>query len=300
MIYKEYLEHKIFDNLKNETLNRTLIFVAIIWALLAGYFAFSDLQISILIANQNSVWAKFIQNFGEVPGLVVLLFGTHIYMSSLQFNSILKKFAALPFLFLASVYLLRHLTIVISHGLTGDYQFATQYKIYIIIASFILNALVFYLLNRGENKLPDNINLFGKVTVFLGIFGYLLYVQPLKLIWGRVRFRDLDPSYFSFTPWYIPNGPNGSESFPSGHAAMAWIILPLLLLAINKNRRVKSFLLTLIIFWGLAVSTGRVVIGAHYASDVLFSGMWIIVCFMILLKKFIVKQPVLQGQDNPL
>ena len=58
----------------------------LIWAAFAGYFAFTDLQISISVVNQNSGWAIFLENFGEIPGLLVLYLSTQItlaYYSSL-------------------------------------------------------------------------------------------------------------------------------------------------------------------------------------------------------------------------
>jgi len=65
---------------------------------------------------------------------------------------------------------------------------------------------------------------------------------------------------------------------------MAWMILPLLLLVVNKSKPIKISLLILIIFWGLTVSLSRVVIGAHYASDALFGAFIIVIIFLLLIK----------------
>ncbi len=280
--------------MQNNQIDRTINALIILWALSAGYFAFADLQTSVAIVNENSAWAKFIQNFGEVPGLLVLLLGTFAYASSVKYDSASKKYVLLPFLFLASVYLLYHSAVVLSNGLRGNYAFIIRYRFLFAVAVFFLNLIVYYFLVNRRLKLDSNFNLFGKVTVALGISGYLLYVQPLKIIWGRVRFRDLDALYSNFTQWYVINGPNGNTSFPSGHAAMAWMVLPLILLAVNKSKYLKMFLLAMIISWGIAVSAGRVAIGAHFMSDVIFSSMWIIICFLLLLKTFSNEQTALQ------
>jgi len=61
-----------------------------IWATLAAYFAFTDLQISISVVNQNSDWAIFLKNFGEMPGLLVLYSGAVIFIASYKSENKLK------------------------------------------------------------------------------------------------------------------------------------------------------------------------------------------------------------------
>ena len=124
----------------------------------------------------------------------------------------------------------------------------------------------------------------SKTSVLRRLYSYLFIVQPIKHLWGRVRFRDLDALYSNFTPWFLQNGINGNQSFPSGHAAMSWMILPLLLLVVNKSKKIKISLLILIISWGVTVSLSRVIIGAHYISDALFGALIIVMVFLLLIK----------------
>ena len=98
------------------------------------------------------------------------------------------------------------------------------------------------------------------------------------------RFRDLDPLYESFTSWFIPSGINGNQSLPSGHSAMAWMILPLILL-IYKKSFVRKVVLAIITAWGFTVGISRVVIGAHFASDVLFGAFFVIMVYLLLINK---------------
>lgn len=247
-------------------------------AVLAGYFAFTDLQISISVVNRQSSWADFLQRFGELPGLLVLFIGTHIYLSKLHSTPRFRKFFVFIFLFCATVYLLRFIFVVIYSGPTKDYTFLQDYRWVIILVLAVLNLLL--ILPLRKIKFSERILRFGKVSVLLGLFGYLLTIQPIKHLWGRVRFRDLDSLYSAFTPWFIPNGINGNTSFPSGHSAMAWMILPLLMLVPVSNKKLRSALLFIIILWGLIVGLSRIVIGAHYASDVLFGGCIVIFIFL--------------------
>ena len=271
-------------NLYNQTTNILINYFVLLSAALAAYFAFTDLQISISVVNDESRWANFLQNFGEIPGLLVLYAGTIIYLSFLNSSSIVKKHSLFLFLLLAATYLLSHTIAVIYHGFTGNYSFIQRYKIVIALFLLAFNFLLRVVIKKFS--FSQRTKLFAKSSILLGLFGYLFIVQPLKHLWGRVRFRDLDTLYSSFTPWFFPNGINGNQSFPSGHAAMAWMILPLLLLVDNKSKSIKVFVLITIISWGLAVSLSRVVIGAHYASDVLWGSIIIIVVFLVIKKSY--------------
>jgi len=254
----------------------------LIWAMLAGYFAFTDLQISISVFNQNSGWANFLQSFGEIPGLLVLYSGAVIFIASYNSDSKLKYYSFTIFVFLTAVYLSRRISITIYNEVTGNYDFATDSKLYIYLIFFVLNWFVYTRLNKLNYSIT--LKTYSKVSILLGLSGYLFSVRPIKQLWGRVRFKDLDVLHSNFTEWFIPNGINGNESFPSGHAAMGWMILPLLLLVVNKHKSIKISLLILIIFWGLAVSLSRVVIGSHYASDILFGSYIVIILFLLLIK----------------
>ena len=254
----------------------------LIWATLAACFAFTDLKISISVVNAESGWANFCQDFGEIPGLLVLFCSAHIYLAKYSSKSHLRKIALSIILFLVASYLSGYLVIVFYKGITGSISFLQEYKIAITLVLLIFNFLLH--IQIRNLKIPNSLVRFSKISVMLGVYGYLCLIQPIKLLWGRVRFKDLDALYSEFTPWFLPNGINGNQSFPSGHAAMAWMILPLLFLVFNKRKRIKISLLIFIISWGLAVSLSRVVIGAHYASDVLFGSFIVIIVFLAIIK----------------
>jgi membrane-associated phospholipid phosphatase len=121
----------------------------------------------------------------------------------------------------------------------------------------------------------------------MAFIGYLICIQLVKIFWGRVRFRDLDALHSNFTNWYLPNGITGHESFPSGHAAMAWMLLPLIILLPKKNKIAIIFTVGVITVWGIAVPLSRLVIGAHYASDVLFGSFIVIISFLVFVEKYL-------------
>jgi membrane-associated phospholipid phosphatase len=255
----------------------------LLWAILAGYFAFTDLQISIRLVNTFSGWARFMEKFGEIPGLLILLSGTFISLLHYLSDNHKLKLLFVPVLFLAATFLSSYFVIVLYRGITNDDSLLQVNKLLVGGIFLLINIIAAYQLRNI--KFEERVLEYAGKAVLVGLFGYLIIIQPLKHIWGRVRFRELDLLYYNFTPWFLPNGFTGYESFPSGHSAMAWMVLPLLILVKNKNRLIRSAVLLLIILWGLAVPLSRIIIGAHYASDALFGACIIIISYLIINSK---------------
>lgn len=109
-------------------------------------------------------------------------------------------------------------------------------------------------------------------VLLLALLEPLLVTQTLKFFWGRVRFRDLAPGFSNFTPFYLPAGPGAGESFPSGHVAMA-LVTSAAAFAFQKVGRLPAVLLAWLLVgaYGGAVFAGRILAGAHYFTDCLFS-----------------------------
>jgi membrane-associated phospholipid phosphatase len=261
-----------------------VIYLVLFCSFAAGYFALTDLQISISIVNQNAEWAIFLEKFGEIPGLLVLFFGIHIYLANTFSIVKTKSLLISTILFFAAIFLSGYLIIVLGRGFSDWHGLILEYRLLSIAVILFLNVVIVYRMKEiqfAKKKLT-----FAKATVLLGLYGYLFLILPLKILWGRVRFRDLDPLYESFTSWFIPNGINSNQSFPSGHSAMAWMILPLILLVYKKSV-VRKLVLTIISAWGLTVGISRVVIGAHFPSDVLFGAFLVILIYMLLINKYL-------------
>jgi membrane-associated phospholipid phosphatase len=271
--------------MKKILLMRYINYLVLVWSLLAGYFAFTDMQISASFVNESSGWANFLERFGEIPGLLVLFSGTHIYLADFLSELKIKKILTGIFLFAAVSYLLRHMLMISYYGITGSNKVLTSNNLAILTAILLVNLIIIGIMRRSQ--FPMCVKKYAKASVLLGLYGYLFLVQPMKHLWGRVRFRDLDPVYSDFSEWFVMNGINGNESFPSGHSAMAWMILPLFLLFVNKNKTLQIIMVAFISGWGVVVGLSRVLIGAHYASDVLFGAFIIIITFLVIYKKFI-------------
>ena len=114
-------------------------------------------------------------------------------------------------------------------------------------------------------------------------YGNILFVSLVKIFWGRIRFRDLSDYYSDFTPWYLPQGITGNQSFPSGHAAMGFMMMVLFVFIAEKSFYKRLIVKGIIISWALAVCSSRVIIGAHFTSDVLFGSFIMITTYLFLI-----------------
>ncbi|MHA1817750.1 MAG: phosphatase PAP2 family protein [Candidatus Heimdallarchaeota archaeon] len=233
--------------------------IMIPWIILAIIFGLYDLQISQAFVNFNSWWGKFGADFGEAPGYALIgislgiLFGGSIKRVKLQ---------KIPSFILSAISLG-----VMIYGVID-----ANNKMAIISAFLSFPPAIFAGVTFSRDWCPYR-KLAGAV-ILLAVINPLIFVQFLKYLWGRVRFRDLSADFSNFTPWYLPVGPKSPHSsFPSGHTAMGWMLLPLLFLVKDRTFKDPKRIGTIVavFFWGVFVAISRVRIGAHYASDVLFS-----------------------------
>jgi membrane-associated phospholipid phosphatase len=154
----------------------------------------------------------------------------------------------------------------------------------VIIFASVLTLISMILVKKLKVDFSETAFYFSKVVLLMGIFGYVLFVQPLKIFWGRVRFRDLEPLFTDFTDWYVPNGITGSDSFPSGHSAMGFVLISFFILFRNKNFNAKFAIYSFVLIWAIAVAASRVVIGAHFLSDVIVGSMGMVFVYLYFSK----------------
>jgi membrane-associated PAP2 superfamily phosphatase len=103
----------------------------------------------------------------------------------------------------------------------------------------------------------------------------LLVNGLLKPLWGRPRPRHIEQFAGSqpYRPWWQPGAPGQGESFPSGHAAMGYVLIAGTGL-VPCRRRVWPchLLLGAALGYGTLIGVARVVQGGHFASDVAWAG----------------------------
>ena len=138
-----------------------------------------------------------------------------------------------------------------------------------------------------------------RIALFVVIYYAAIYVvmSSLKWIWFRPRWRflvssnngDVALAEQGFIPWYIPRGifhsyEDTQYSFPSGHTMNALGIISLsLFCSCFDILKGKELLIRICSYgWALLVAVSRIVIGAHFASDVTFGFLFSLVLFDVL------------------
>lgn len=238
--------------------------IALCWAALAVACTGYDLAISRAVVQPGCAWAAFGQRFGELPGVIAFA----LAMLALY----AEPAPARPRLTRELPWLLCSVAVAVAVALGAYRLLGGRLGPLAWLCTLAGSALTIRVSRRwwaGGRPLSPRVRRACAWTVRLTISSWLV-VTLLKLAWGRVRFRDLSPLATEFTPWYSPQGWTGHASFPSGHAAVGWFLLPVLLLW-PPGSYGHGWAFAASFAWGAFVAASRVVIGAHYASDVLFS-----------------------------
>lgn len=149
---------------------------------------------------------------------------------------------------------------------------------YFIVAP--VNAGVVYLGYRlCRNSEQEYLWLFLLIMLLALIIALVPGVSLFKVIFHRPRFRSVQTVGLDYYPWYIrcadyklyPDLEEEFKSFPSGHAAcaMAFPAMAIFLPFIKKDYEkyvIPCYVVGLI--WALLVMFCRMLVGAHYLTDV--------------------------------
>lgn len=249
---------------------------------------FLDLEINIALANADSLFGQFFALFGEATAWLVLPVAGVILFQAVQPENRYK-------IWLKALWLV--LTIV-GWYLATDYFFdelvkeIMYEKVYVIVFALAFTALSLL----GTAKIDKKV--MAKLVVLAAIMLVALAISQLfttvmKKMWSRQRFRNMpEDSYSGFTPWYKPNWfKNGSgdfvsdfagahdedafKSFPSGHtsaAAMSFLIIVIPEI-FDKLKKYKVWFYVVPAVYTFAVALSRIVLRAHFLSDVLFGAL---------------------------
>ena len=183
--------------------------------------------------------------------------------------------------------------------------------IQVISAAFIC-ALGLLAVRNFSDEQTEALFTFAVATLVFVIFSTAV-LHFIKGPVGRIRFRAMnmypdspDYGFAKFARWYEINGQwiskdqmmtlfgttDALKSFPSGHtcAAGASYCLPMLNEVLKiKNKGVRALLwICPVVFTGL-VAVSRIVVGAHFFSDVLVGGTFAFVCMIVSREIFVFK-----------
>ncbi len=254
-----------------------LLIPVALWLAAVAFAAVFDLDISLSVAGTMNPFGRLFEIIGEIPAILFTSLNLSfiaVYFLRCKSNRLTSGISIILAVVLA--YYTSNATLEyieswrndLSLGFIGD---GAKLSI-ALIAALLFVSLFLYIAFKTDVEQLERI-LKPAVHCFIAAVLVFVVIWCLKLLWGRVRFRQLT-DIAQFTPFYMPNGFSGFDghySFPSGHTANATVILSLTYyFGFIKSERIKSVLKCLLIIWIIIVALSRVVVGAHYLSDVLF------------------------------
>ena len=258
-----------------------IIIFYVLAALSLAFAAFYDLKIDIRLNDPDNIFANWFYRTGEMPArLLCPIAGALIVFCA---DKVWQKIIGGAICIGGSAYFGYYF---------GKYFFNDTYKMpYSIIFGVGFGLVLLFACSFVH--IPDNYKMPLLQACVVGLAVLVLQlstVEVMKNLWGRVRYRDLlnDVTLDRFTPFYVINGKNGNKSFPSGHTAGAGMIyLSMLLPMINeKLKKYKSLFFTVSIVYTSVVAFTRLVMGAHYLSDVTVGGIIAFTYVIIGLKVY--------------
>lgn len=265
--------------------NKGLIIGIVIFVALAILFAFTDWQISQGLYNPEAGWAHVMEAYGQIPGSLLGFISSAILLRTYTIEKNFKSIAGIIGLGLLSLFN--------AFGVSADALGAQvnpdginiPVLLGVTLGMFILAqvALRFFAvdaLSQYKNA--------AKAGVILALAGGIITVWLFKIPWGRWTYRDIFEvgDLTLFTPWFLPQGNNGHHSFFSGHTALSFGVLGYLYY-LPRSAKLRMPLFALFLLWGVIGGMSRIVVGAHYASDVLFGAGETMLWFRFLKGKYL-------------
>ena len=271
--------------------------VLLIGLILGSFF---DLQINAALFNKTNVFGLIVSSFGMIPGYGCLsLLGGALFYITLKSTDFQKWLKAILFVMSAAMFGISIYFLGKDVFSVNGFENKKLYWLGFVIMGVIMCG-VFYLGTllgkKNENPKMWIIILVLAAAIFMALVpGVTLF----KSIMHRPRYRiAVYEGYSSFHNWWEPCKDYKDvinaypsvltkeefKSFPSGHAgaSMVGLISLSYLPLFNKNWMKHQTLLFYIAFaWGLVVMFARMLVGAHFLSDVCVGALLTVVFFYI-------------------
>lgn len=252
----------------------------IIYPILVGLlilFAFFDLNITHALYNPTSIYGRIGENLAEMPFQLLCVFACCLLFKYRNKSSKLMNilWGAL-FLFLALFFSGYSGGRLISYSKNYGWSKALRWTLAvgISILHFVIGGVCAYFAKIENPRKAVAFSLF----VLIMWVGSFFMMNIFKFFWHRPRWRYIvtlegNPDQY-FVPVYIL-GCNGNlssnfASFPSGHTINAIGVISVSLLGYILPKFDKSsFLLRLFAYiWAILCAISRIIVGAHFATDV--------------------------------
>lgn len=272
-------------------MKKTYKYTLLVISVLLVIFAFTDLQISNAIYNSNSSFGMIFEAIGEFPAAVIATFCTvSLMLTRNEEKSVKYNLRTGGYIILLLLFALMAAMLPVKYFNGPTVLIPIIATLYIVISYII--AKKYSSTNREELR---NAAIVGVLTFVFVVIAFNL----VKMGWGRERYRHMiaTGSFEGFSLWFIPQKlttDNEFMSFPSGHSANAAIMIWITLIPtfITSLREKKNWFIGFSLLWILVVPISRIMVGAHFASDVTMGVTITLIIFAILESRYIKKEDI--------
>lgn len=289
---------KFLNSLKKDP--RAIICLAFAAVFVIGmvFATIFDLKISASLTNLEEgnrlsitvpIFALIIELIGEWPSNILGAFCAAIIMRAFIKVNKPWKYLCIAGLGAISVYFVYSSVEASVEGIVelADKVFSAKHLVIVIPLTVILSLALFIGVLMLSEKTAKRLLV---PCIICGAMLALMFVgiQAGKLLWGRIRMRQLVAEFGDislFTPWYKMQPFSGYRSFPSGHTANA-VALGLLPLLYDKKIEskfpyAKKATYIAVAVWSAFMAFTRILVGAHFLSDVLCGAAIAFVCVIL-------------------
>lgn len=239
--------------------------------------SFYDYQISTVLLNQKSTFGILLASYGQVPAMLCFSIGGTLLMKITSLQNKVKLVISYTFGILLNAFAIMGITMDPMLYMDG---MSMALSLIIAVALVLIVDVIFLKLTRNANR--DQLKKF--VILILGVVLIeIILINIIKVPWARPRMRMIATNgEASFQPWWII-GSNIKEnlmalgvaaeefkSFPSGHTgnAACTILLGALPLISNNLKGKEDMLFLIGVAFTFIVAFSRVIMGAHFLTDV--------------------------------
>lgn len=272
-------------------MRKTYKYTLLVISVLLVIFAFTDLQISNAIYNSNSSFGMIFEAIGEFPAAVIATFCTvSLMLTRNKEKSVKYNLRTGGYIILLLLFALMAAMLPVKYFNGPTVLIPIIATLYIVISYII--AKKYSSTNREELR---NAAIVGVLTFVFVVITFNL----VKMGLGRERYRHMiaTGSFEGFSLWFTPQKlttDNEFMSFPSGHSANAAIMIWITLIPtfITSLREKKNWFIGFSLLWILVVPISRIMVGAHFASDVTMGVTITLIIFAILESRYIKKEDI--------
>lgn len=264
-----------------EKKKRNLIILGIAFVVLMLVFTFADLNVALWIYNADSMFGRFFQIIGTLPLNIVGVFSCVALVMTAEHKMKISTIVSYVLGALLGFFFGFYGCNSFVHALPEGEKVIMVATVAWTFVSIVLAALV---MKAGNTEGLRRAAIIAVIACAVAVFGPML----IKDFMSRPRFNTLDNPVEQFSYWFqrMPHTElSSNSSFPSGHSSQSALSLCCLLIPmfVKKLDHKKYYQIAGLCSgaFTLCVMVSRMVLGAHYGTDVLVGASLTIVSIML-------------------